>query len=80
MWSGGLQRLLLAAIIDCAVGSVGICRQVLPENPEDLVQWFANRLGVGDQLESGLRPVLAGDGAQRHASDVTCITASCQAI
>ena len=27
--------------------------QVLPENPHDLVQWFAERLGVADQLESG---------------------------
>ncbi|OLP84667.1 NADPH--cytochrome P450 reductase [Symbiodinium microadriaticum] len=25
---------------------------VLPENPDDLVQWFAERLGVGDQLQS----------------------------
>jgi len=26
--------------------------EVLPENPDDLVQWFAERLGVGDQLQS----------------------------
>ncbi|CAE7541428.1 Por [Symbiodinium natans] len=35
--------------------------EVLPENPHDLVQWFAERLGVADQLESHLTFIRSAD-------------------